>query len=275
MKKQLAAILWLQLSCELRVYWKGNHGGQGIVIRCSGVGTRFSVTHLRFPGEELDYRNNWWAPPSEMFSLDRVKCRGESGAKASIPEHPGGRSQYHLLQSFNHCFRQTALVLTGSGEEPGISVLIVVKWGSEAEGKSNSLPWYQSPSQHPAHHSLPAWPLCHLLLCRGCTGFLQHFQSVPKPAAAAPAHPLLWGLQFWAFFDCLASLPSRKILRWMKKKNGVLTLIFFIVEIFLKEKWIPGGRKQPKHGFLRIWSLIFYCLIVKIHESSITEQFYI
>ena len=240
MKKQLAVILWLHLSCELRVYWKGNHGGQGIVIRCSGVGTSFSVTHLRFPGAELDYRNNWWAPPSEMFSLDRVKCRGGSGAKPSNPEHPGGRSRYHPLQSFNHCFRQTSLVLTGSGEEPGISVFIVVKWGSEAEGTINSLPWYQSPLQLPAHHSLPAWPLCHLLLCGGCTGFHQHFQSVPKPAAAAPAHRLLRGLQFWGFVHCLASLPARKILRWMKKK-WCFNFDFLYCGNFLKRKVDSGG----------------------------------
>lgn len=50
MKKLLAAILWLQLGCELKVYWKENHGGQGIVIKCSEVEIRFNVTHLWFSG---------------------------------------------------------------------------------------------------------------------------------------------------------------------------------------------------------------------------------
>ena len=38
--------------------------------------------------------------PSKMFSLNRVKCRAESEAKPSIPDHLGGASWYQLR--FSH-----------------------------------------------------------------------------------------------------------------------------------------------------------------------------
>lgn len=75
MKKLLTAILWLLLGCELRIYWKENHEGKGIVLQCLRVETRFSLTHLRFPEEEVDYRDNQGT--SKMFFLDRVKWGGE------------------------------------------------------------------------------------------------------------------------------------------------------------------------------------------------------
>lgn len=88
MKKLLTAILWLLLGCELRIYWKENHEGKGIVLQCLRVETRFSLTHLRFPEEEVDYRDNQGT--SKMFFLDKVKWGGESRTKPSIPStHEG------------------------------------------------------------------------------------------------------------------------------------------------------------------------------------------
>lgn len=153
--------------------------------------------------------------------------------------HPwsSGRGKLVSIAIIQSLPRHIALVQTGSGEEPGISVFTDVKWSSEEEGKINSLPWYQSPAQRPAHHSLPAGPLCHILLRCGCS--VPWFsQSVPKPAAVAPTHTPAAG-------TAVLRLPSLSLALCLKEKcwaewekNSVLTLIFFIVEVCLEGRRI-------------------------------------
>lgn len=134
--------------------------------------------------------------------------------------HPwsSGRGKLESTAIISHYLGHITLVQTGSGEEPGISVFIDVKWSSEEEGRINSLPWYQSPSQPPAHHSLPSWPLCHILLCHGCSVLLMLPVCTQTCSCGCSPHRCCRDCGSEASFTVSGSLPERKFLSWMRKK---------------------------------------------------------
>lgn len=172
-------------------------------------------------------------------------------SKALCPEHPGGRRPWHLLQLFKHCFRQTAWsrqYLGGNLE----SVFTDVRRNGEAEGWSMALldSKAQSRWRNPAHHSLSDG--LSATYWHGRTVSHWCIQSVPKPAAAARAPPLLGVLLMKLSSLSLQLFLQGKIWNeWAK----FLIFIIFTVDISLKGNGFRGG-KVLNMSFLRIWGLL-------------------
>ena len=149
--------------------------------------------------------------------------------------------------NFNHSFTTSDTFLWYRQDQGKSLESLFLLMSNRAVRKKgvNSLLWYQSPWQPPAYHSLPSWPLCHILLCCGRTVSPWCVQSVLKPAAVAPAHTPVSGTAVLRIPSLSLALCLKEDF-WVKwEKNGILTLIFFIVEVFLEGRRIV---RQAERG---------------------------
>lgn len=215
MKKLLAVILWLQLDRELGVHWKGRHGRKGLVHTMFGGRDKIQCNSCGFPGEEQDYWGNQRMPPSEMFSLDRVKWRAESGTKPSVPEHAGGKKPLPstaIIQPLQTDCIGTGRIL-GKVWNLCLCCCQMEQWSRRDDEWPHLIPKPVSApciSQPPCKTSLPPtsvpWTHSASLTPLVCTQTCSWW-----------AHSCCRNYDCEASFTVCAFLSARKILKWVKK----------------------------------------------------------